>query len=65
MKEFLVQNPLIIAIILWTLPWKATALWKAARRKEMGWFIALLLVNTIGILEILYIFIFSERKKEK
>jgi len=34
------------------------ALWKAARNGSKGWFIALLLTNTI-ILEILYIFVFS------
>ncbi len=54
-----------IAIIgLWILPWKAIALWKSARRGEVWWFIALLLLNTMAILEILYIFIFSKRKKE-
>lgn len=50
-------------LLLWTLPWKGMALWKAARKNHQKWFIALLLVQTIGILDILYIYVFSERSK--
>jgi hypothetical protein len=46
----------LIVVTLWQLPWKGYALWTAARRKEAGWFILLFLVNTLAILEILYIF---------
>jgi hypothetical protein len=49
---------------LWTIPWKAIALWKSARRKELTWFIVLMIFNTLAILEILYIFVFSRQKKE-
>jgi hypothetical protein len=52
--------PLILAT-LWTVPWKGVALWKAARRGDTIWFIALLVVNTLALLEILYIFVFSKR----
>jgi len=51
-------------IIVWTLPWKGVALWKAAARKEKWWFIALLILNTLGIFEILYIFVFSKIKRQ-
>ncbi len=54
-------NPIFLLIILWTLPWKGVALWKAAQRKDKWWFIALLIVNTVAILEILYIYIWSKR----
>lgn len=54
---------IIIAIIgIWTIAWKGIALWKSARKNQLTWFIILLLVNTIGILEILYIYVFSEMK---
>ncbi|MBI4085436.1 MAG: hypothetical protein HY432_02965 [Candidatus Liptonbacteria bacterium] len=53
----------ILAIMLWTLPWKGVALWKAANRKEKWWFIALLVINTFAILEIVYIFHFSKKEK--
>jgi len=55
----------IAVVAIWTIPWKGVALWKAAKRKEMWWFIALLIINTVGILEILYIFIVSEWKNRK
>lgn len=54
---------LIIIIGLWVLPWKAVALWKSVQRKNKWWFIALLIINTLGLLEILYIFVFSKNKK--
>jgi methionyl-tRNA synthetase len=63
MEQFLSQSSWIVwLIILWTLPWKGVALWKAARRNHQTWFIVLLILNTLAILEILYIFIFSKRK---
>ena len=64
MEEFIIQNQWILwLVILWTLPWKGVALWKSARNKHTGWFIALLVLNTLAILEIFYIFIFSKKKK--
>jgi methionyl-tRNA synthetase len=49
-----------IVVALWIIPWKGVALWKAAQKKDLYWFIALLFLNTMGILEILYIFVFSK-----
>ncbi len=48
--------------IIWVLAWKGWALWVAARRGEKGWFIALLIINTFGILEIVYIFAIAKQK---
>jgi len=53
----------IIFLAIWSLVWKGMALWKAARKGETTWFIALLVVNTVGILDILYLYVFSERSK--
>lgn len=53
-----------LAVIIWTLPWKAVALWMSARRSQKGWFIVLLVLNTLAILDILYIFVFSKEYKE-
>lgn len=65
MEQFLEQNLWIIILgIIWALPWKGVALWKSARNNHKKWFIALLIFNTLAILEILYIFVFS-KKKEK
>jgi len=58
-------TPLIMVLILWSLFWKAWALWISARRGEKIWFGAILVFNTVGILEILYIYIFSKDKAPK
>ena len=52
---------LFAAILVWSVAWKGLALWKAARESSKIWFIVLLVVNTLGILEILYIYIFSKK----
>jgi methionyl-tRNA synthetase len=63
MEQFLIQNQwLILLAILWTIPWKGVALWKAVKNNHKWWFIALLVINTLGVLEIFYIFVFSKRK---
>lgn len=49
-----------IILLIWTVIWKGSALWKSARKSHKAWFIVLLIVNTLGILEILYVFWFSE-----
>jgi len=63
----LLSNPWIALaftfLAIWTIVWKGTALWKAARNNSNIWFIILLIVNTLGILEIIYIFFFSDKKK--
>jgi len=55
----------IIIIMVWSLVWKGKALWQAARRGEKAWFVVFLLVNTAGILEILYLYVFEKDKKEE
>ncbi|XKT75329.1 MAG: DUF5652 family protein [Patescibacteria group bacterium UBA2103] len=61
--EFSIISALgIVAILLWSLVWKGLALWAAARNGHKVWFIALLVLNTVGILEIIYYLFF--RKKE-
>ena len=56
---------LLAIIMIWSFAWKLSALWKSARRRSLFWFIVIALVNTVGILEILYIFWFSENSHLK
>jgi hypothetical protein len=51
-----------IALIIWIIFWKGLALWRAGRKNQPIWFILILLINTFGIFEILYIFLFSKIK---
>lgn len=45
----------VLLALAWSLFWKGFALWYAAKRDEKWWFIAFLIINTLGILEIAYI----------
>jgi len=63
MENILHINPyILLAIIFWVFPWKAWALWLAARRGQLGWFFVLLLLNTLAILEIVYIFLIAKQE---
>ncbi len=46
----------IIVLVLWSLLWKGLSLWHSARRNQSTWFMILLVVNTAGILDIIYLF---------
>ena len=59
------QQLWFVALFAWVLVWKGLALWKAAHKEEKWWFIAFLVVNTLGVLEILYLYVFSEGLKGK
>ncbi|MFA5954630.1 MAG: DUF5652 family protein [Patescibacteria group bacterium] len=67
MLDATLGNPyfVLVLLLLWPIPWKGVALWRAARRGELKWFIALLIINTLAILEIIYIFGFSKRPQVK
>lgn len=54
---------ILVLLALWSVFWKGWALWTAARRNEKKWFVILLVVNTLGILEIVYLFLLGKRKK--
>jgi len=54
------DNIWVALALIWSLPWKGIALWKSARNRQTAWFIAILLVNTLGILEIVYISFFQK-----
>src|SRR3989344_8519684 len=51
---------LLIIITAWSLVWKGIALWKSSKNNHLIWFVVLLVINTLGILEILYIYVFSK-----
>jgi len=61
MTNWAQMNPIfIIAAVLWTLVWKGLALWRSAELRQKYWFIALLIVNSLGILEIIYLFLVAK-----
>jgi Family of unknown function (DUF5652) len=46
----------LILILLWSVFWKGLALWHSGRRGQAWWFVILIVVNTAGILEMIYLF---------
>jgi predicted PolB exonuclease-like 3'-5' exonuclease len=52
------SSPWFYVILAWSLAWKAVALWHAARNRQIVWYVALLVINTVGLLEILYLVVF-------
>lgn len=52
---------MFIIMIFWSLYWKGMALWRAARNSDKGWYIVMMIINTAGILEILYLYVFSKK----
>lgn len=55
--------PVIILLAAWALVWKGMALWHSARHAHKVWFVVLLVANTVGILDILYLYVFSKKSK--
>lgn len=55
----------LTVLIIWDLAWRGYALWKAGRNEDSAWFVALLILNTVGILPILYIYLFAKDAKKK
>jgi hypothetical protein len=66
-EMFVAQNPWavigVLSAVVLAITLKGFALWRAARNNSSGWFVALLLVNTLGILELLYLAVWGRNKK--
>lgn len=54
----------LIPLTIWELIWKGIALWKSAKHHQLKWFVAILILNTAGILPIVYLKFFQKRKRE-
>ena len=53
----------LLLLVIWAAIWKFIALWKSARNNQRGWFIAMAILNTAGILPIVYIVWFQKKRK--
>lgn len=61
-SSFLTEHPVVFALLMaWTLAWKGFALWKAGRLSHKIWFIVILVANTFGILEIVYLLFVAKK----
>jgi hypothetical protein len=59
---------LVVAIAIWDAVWKLIGMWKAAKRDSLLWFILIAVLNTAGILPIIYIYLVAkpvQKQKQK
>ena len=59
--KYIFSNPYLSTIFaVWLLVWRGIALWKASRNEQKYWFVALLVINLLGIPEIVYLCFFQK-----
>lgn len=61
--ENLLNNPQVALLLVWSLAWKGWALWRSARNNQRYWFVALLVINSVGLMEIVYLTFFQKEGK--
>ena len=69
-SELYQQQPLWAVFVLfligvWTLVWEGLALWQSARHQQKKWFIVMFVVNTLGLLPIIYLLWFRPRQTQR
>lgn len=63
LNPFFTDNwTLLVVIVAWVIFWKGCSLWIAVKNDQKKWFVALLVLNTLGILELVYIFFIAKKK---
>lgn len=61
------NDPLVRVLLvgaLLSLPFKIVGLWRSARNGQKAWFGAMLFLNTLGLVELIYLFYFSKPKQQ-
>ncbi len=56
--------PWLLFIVAIELVLKGIALYRAARNGQKYWFIAILVLNTLGILPLIYLLFFAKKRKK-
>jgi len=47
--------PVLVVLAIWDTVWRLIGLWRSARNNHPIWFICIAILNTVGILPIIYI----------
>ncbi|MBM3205684.1 hypothetical protein FJZ41_02455 [Candidatus Shapirobacteria bacterium] len=64
--EYLIESigsPQLIIMAVWVLFWKGIALWRAAKNDQKIWYVCILIINLMGLLEIIYLLFFQKEGK--
>lgn len=54
---------LIGLLTVWDLFWKAVGLWYALKNNQRNWFVAIFILNTLGILPLIYLKFYQKKVK--
>lgn len=68
MEEFLLTTTgtaVLIVLLIWSAVWKGLALWRSSQKNQVAWFVVFMILNTAGILEIIYLYLISPQKKSE
>ena len=52
------SHPLLALIVvggIWDTVWKGIGLWHAGKNRQLAWFLCILIINTVGVLPIVYL----------
>lgn len=64
-EEISTSQAVLLAIaVVWDMAWKGFALWKSARNNDQLWFIFMVIINSVGILPILYLLLHRQRSSQ-
>lgn len=70
-NDLLSNNIIWVLVIIWDVVWRGIAMWRTAQQKKKIWFVVLLLINSVGILPLIYLLfiekgeVFGKKKKSK
>lgn len=69
-EQFVIDNLVTVIIGLaiigvWEIIWTGIALYLAGKREQKAWFVWILIINSVGILPIIYLIMNRESKKKK
>lgn len=59
------HQEIFFLLIVWMMFWKGIILWHTARENKKNWFIFFLIVNTFGVLEIIYLYVWPMFMKKE
>lgn len=68
MEEFLLTTTgtvVLMALLVWSAVWKGLALWRASQKNQVAWFVVFMILNTAGILEIIYLYLISPQRESE
>ncbi len=57
------NNIFLMILVIWEIVWKGLALWFASKNNQKIWYVAILLINSIGIIPLVYLVFFRKDKK--